>query len=114
VGRNGSHAISAVDIGSTTRLTLRAAQVPVLVVPSINTPGLRHQQTVVARDLELDAARGLGWRSGAELASESHNRRGTDSWAGQEGTIRSARRSVHVDRGSDAAGARSEEWDGER
>jgi nucleotide-binding universal stress UspA family protein len=38
VGRNGSHAMSAVDIGSTTRLTLRAAKVPVLVVPSADMP----------------------------------------------------------------------------
>jgi nucleotide-binding universal stress UspA family protein len=114
VGRNGSHAMSSADIGSTTRLTLRAAQVPVLVVPSTNTSEVRHGQTAAARDLGLDAVRGLGWQSGAEVASDPHNRRSTDSWAGQEGSIRSARRSVHVDRGSDTAVGRSEEWDGER
>jgi nucleotide-binding universal stress UspA family protein len=35
VGRSGSHAMSSTDIGSTTRLILRAAQVPVLVVPGM-------------------------------------------------------------------------------
>jgi universal stress protein E len=75
VGRNGSHAMSSADIGSTTRLTLRAAQVPVLVVPSTNTPGARHGQTAVARDLELDAVRGLGWRSGTKVVSDPHYRR---------------------------------------
>jgi nucleotide-binding universal stress UspA family protein len=33
VGRNGAHALSTSDMGSATRLMLRAAQVPVLVVP---------------------------------------------------------------------------------
>jgi nucleotide-binding universal stress UspA family protein len=75
VGRNGSHAMSSADIGSTTRLTLRAAQVPVLVVPGTNTPGVRHEQTAVAEDLELDAVGVLGWRPGAKVASEPHYRR---------------------------------------
>jgi universal stress protein E len=75
VGRNGSHAMSSADIGSATRLILRAAQVPVLVVPSTNTPGVRHGQTAGARDLELDAARGLGWRSGAKGVFDPHNGR---------------------------------------
>jgi universal stress protein E len=75
VGRNGSHAMSSADIGSATRLTLRAAQVPVLVVPSTNTPGVRDEQTAAAEDLELDAVRVLGWRSGAKVASDSHYRR---------------------------------------
>jgi nucleotide-binding universal stress UspA family protein len=75
VGRNGSHAMSAADTGSTTRLTLRAAKVPVLVVPSANTPGVRHGQTAGARDVKLDAARGWGWRSDAMVESDSHNGR---------------------------------------
>jgi nucleotide-binding universal stress UspA family protein len=33
VGRNGAHAMSTADMGSASRLTLRAARVPVLVVP---------------------------------------------------------------------------------
>jgi universal stress protein E len=75
VGRNGSHAMSSADIGSATRLILRAAQVPVLVVPSTNTPGVRHGQAAGARDLELDAARGLRWRSGANGVFDPHNGR---------------------------------------
>lgn len=41
MGRNGSHAMSAADMGSATRLTLRAAPVPVLVVPGTDTLGRR-------------------------------------------------------------------------
>jgi nucleotide-binding universal stress UspA family protein len=33
VGRNGAHALGSTDLGSTTRLILRGARVPVLVVP---------------------------------------------------------------------------------
>jgi nucleotide-binding universal stress UspA family protein len=35
VGRNGAHALSSTDLGSATRLILRGAQVPVLVVPPL-------------------------------------------------------------------------------
>jgi nucleotide-binding universal stress UspA family protein len=70
VGRSGSHAMSSADIGSATRLILRAAQVPVLVVPGTTALGERHGQTTVAREVKLDAARGLGWRSGAKLMTE--------------------------------------------
>jgi universal stress protein E len=75
VGRNGSHAMSAADIGSATRLILRAAQVPVLVVPGATPLGVRHGQTTVARDVKLDVARGLGWRSGAKSVFDPHNGR---------------------------------------
>jgi nucleotide-binding universal stress UspA family protein len=33
VGRNGAHALGAGSIGSVTRLALRGAQVPLLVIP---------------------------------------------------------------------------------
>jgi nucleotide-binding universal stress UspA family protein len=36
VGRHGSHALSRSDLGSATRLILRGAQVPVLVVPPVS------------------------------------------------------------------------------
>jgi nucleotide-binding universal stress UspA family protein len=42
VGRNGAHAIGPEDIGSATRVALRGAQVPLLVVPG-PTPPQRHQ-----------------------------------------------------------------------
>ena len=51
VGRNGAHATSTADIGSATRLALRAAKVPILVVPSTDTLRLRHGETGVDRDL---------------------------------------------------------------
>jgi nucleotide-binding universal stress UspA family protein len=75
VGRNGSHAMSSADIGSTTRLILRAAQVPVLVVPGCTALDVRHGPTAVARGLELDAVRGLGWQSGVKDAFDPHNGR---------------------------------------
>jgi universal stress protein E len=75
VGRNGSHAMSLADIGSATRLILRAAQVPVLVVPGTTALGVPHGQTTVAREVKLDAARGLGWRSGAKGVFDPHNGR---------------------------------------
>jgi nucleotide-binding universal stress UspA family protein len=49
MGRNGSHAMSPADIGSATRLTLRAAKVPILVVPSTNTLGLPPRWTGAER-----------------------------------------------------------------
>jgi len=51
VGRNGAHAMSTADIGSATRLTLRATKVPILVVPSTDTLGLRHWEIGVEQDL---------------------------------------------------------------
>jgi nucleotide-binding universal stress UspA family protein len=42
VGRNGAHATGPGDIGSATHLALRAAQVPLLVVPDTGVPQ-RHQ-----------------------------------------------------------------------
>jgi nucleotide-binding universal stress UspA family protein len=75
VGRNGSHAMNAADIGSATRLVLRAAQVPVLVVPSANPPGVRYGQTAGARDVRLDVGRAMGWRSGAKGVLDPHNGR---------------------------------------
>ena len=42
VGRNGAHATGPGDIGSATRLALRGAQVPLLVVPRTSAPQ-RHQ-----------------------------------------------------------------------
>jgi len=56
VGRNGAHAMSTVDLGSATRLTLRAAQVPILVVPSNDTLGVRHGETGVGRGFDTDNA----------------------------------------------------------
>jgi nucleotide-binding universal stress UspA family protein len=52
MGRNGSHAMRAGDMGSATRLTLRAAPVPVLVVPGTDTLGRRLGETGVDRDLK--------------------------------------------------------------
>jgi nucleotide-binding universal stress UspA family protein len=60
VGRNGAHAMSTADMGSATRLTLRAARVPVLVVPVTDTLGLRHGERGADR-------RGDGVRSSQAL-----------------------------------------------
>ena len=76
VGRNGAHAMSTVDLGSATRLTLRAAQVPILVVPSNDTLGLRHGETGVGRGSETNTAvQSPGWQSGSRVRSDSHNGR---------------------------------------
>lgn len=50
VGRNGAHAIGAADIGSATRLALRGARVPVVVVPGTDALRPRHAASGVIRD----------------------------------------------------------------
>jgi nucleotide-binding universal stress UspA family protein len=75
MGRNGAHAMSTADIGSATRLTLRAAQVPILVVPSTDTLGLRHREKGVDRDLKRQRSAKPRMAVGTRVGSDSHNGR---------------------------------------